>query len=106
MSRYEVVASAWRDIEDLYVYFAVESPPTAERFLDRCRETFAWLADAPLAGRLWRGRSRTTRGIRVWHVAGFPNHLIFYRARGGAIVILHVLGGARDIGPALSRGAA
>ena len=35
MSRYEVVANAWRDIEDLYVYFAVESPPTAERFLDR-----------------------------------------------------------------------
>jgi plasmid stabilization system protein ParE len=33
----------------------------------------------------------------VWAVAGFPNHLVFYRVRRGTVLIRHVLSGARDL---------
>src|SRR5258706_1543713 len=78
---FEVTPEAWRDIEDIRGYIAIDSPRAADRFLRRCEETFAWLTAMPRAGRAWRGRAQRTSGIRVWTVAGFPNHLLFYRVR-------------------------
>jgi toxin ParE1/3/4 len=95
VSGYLVLPAAIADIEDIYVYIALDSPDTAARFPAACDETFRWLAQSPRAGRIFRGKQ--TRGVRVWPVAGFPNHLIFYRVRSGMIVVLHVLAGMRDL---------
>ena len=35
--------------------------------------------------------------VRMWRVAGFPNHLIFYRPIGRGIEVLRVLHAKRDI---------
>lgn len=103
MNTFEITPAAWREIEDIYVYISIDSPQSASRFLDKCQETFTWLADSPNVGRPWRGRDPRTRGVRVWSVAGFPNHLIFYRPRRGSILILHVLSGARDLDRQMER---
>ena len=95
--RYRVTPDATRDIEEILTYLATESIDAARRFAMQCDETFAWLAQAPRAGRLWRGRAARTRDVRMWPVAGFPNHLIFYRPARAGVVVLHVMSGARDL---------
>lgn len=97
MTRYVVRPSARRDIEDIAVYIGSDSPDAARRFLRQCEETFDWLAGMPRVGRPWRARSRRAQGIRVWAVAGFPNHLVFYRIRARSVLILHVMSGWRDL---------
>jgi hypothetical protein len=39
--------------------------------------------------------------LRIWRIDGFPNHLSFHRHIDGAIEIVRVLHGARDIGAVL-----
>jgi len=48
------------------------------------------------------GASRTYNdpalvGVRMWPVAGFPNHLIFYRPFGSGIEVIRVLHAKRGI---------
>ena len=40
--------------------------------------------------------------VRVWHIKGFPDHLVFYRPHPTCVEIIHVLHGAQDI-PAILR---
>jgi plasmid stabilization system protein ParE len=101
VSGYLVTPAAERDIENLCVYIGLDSLEASERFRSRCHETFSWLAGMPRAGRAWPARSPRLRGVRIWAVAGFPNHLVFYRPRGRELVILHVMSGARDLPEAL-----
>ena len=35
--------------------------------------------------------------VRMWHVVGFPNHLIFYRPTESGIEVIRVLHAKRDI---------
>ncbi len=92
---------ALRDLEDLYVYIALDSPSSADRFLASAEHTFRFLAQFPGAGRPWRSRRRRLRGVRWWPVDRFRSILAFYRDVGDAIEILHVIHGARDRGPAI-----
>lgn len=97
MSSYRVTPLARLEIEDITLFLALDSMNAALRFQERCDETFAWLADAPGAGRVWKAGRSANAQVRVWPVAGFPNHLIFYEAGRRGIVVLHVLAGARDL---------
>ncbi|MBL8885290.1 MAG: type II toxin-antitoxin system RelE/ParE family toxin [Phycisphaerales bacterium] len=102
MSSFTVRPSARIDIEDQHFYLFLDSPSAADRFLEKCHETFSWLAKHPHVGRPWRGDSVQTRGLRVWNVGGFPNHLIFYRPNRRSIAIVRVLAGNRDLDRLLS----
>lgn len=103
MSRYIVRPAARRDIENVSVYIGADSVEAARRFITQCEETFAWLVHMPRVGRPWPAPSPRSRGIRVWAVAGFPNHLVFYRVRGKVVVVLHVMAGWRDLGGLVER---
>lgn len=97
MSSFQVRPNAWKDIESIYTYIALDSPESAMRFLDCCEATFSWLARMPRAGRVRLSRSTRTKGIRMWRVIGFPNHTVFYRAARHKVVIVHVYSGVRDL---------
>lgn len=51
----------------------------------------------PSSGAKCRFRADELQGIRRMPIAGFPRHLIFYRAEEEEIRILRVVHGARDL---------
>jgi toxin ParE1/3/4 len=48
-------------------------------------------------GRRWQSTNPRLSDVRVWRVAGFPNHLIFYRIVEDGIEAVHLIHGARDV---------
>ena len=51
----------------------------------------------PEIGHRWESADQRLQDVRVWHVKGFENWLIFYRATEEQVDILRVVHGARDI---------
>lgn len=105
MRRYRLIrrADAIEDIVAQGKYFADEgASDTALRFIKAAKEAFRALARGPFLGRRWESAEPELSDVRVWHIKGFPDHLIFYRPLEDkdAVEILHVFHGARDI-PAL-----
>jgi toxin ParE1/3/4 len=89
--RYRVSAGAERDLEEIFLYWAVRaSLEVADRVVDRITERFWLLGQHPDAGKA------------AFHVAGgvkcFPagKYLIYYRKSPRGTDILHIFHGARD----------
>jgi len=73
-----------------------QSAALALRFLDAAEETMRSLVANPrLAGR-WESDNAALKGIRVWPIRGFKNHLIFYRVHKSHLEIIRVLHAAQD----------
>ena len=89
-----VISDAARiDLDDIWFYFASDSPTNADRFLDRLVDVATGtLAVAPLSG---REREELGEGLRSLPV---ENNLIFYRVRDGGVEVLRIIHGARDLG--------
>jgi len=105
VKRYRIIrrADALEDIVEQGRYYVRQgSPETARRFLKATRAAFLALSRSPLMGRRWDSPDPTLADVRIWHVKGFPDHLIFYRPHPKWIEIIHVLHGAQDI-PAILR---
>jgi len=105
VKRYRIVrrADALEDIVDQGRYYVREdSPETARRFLKATKAAFLALSRAPLLGRRWDSTDPALADVRVGHIKGFPDHLVFYRPHHKWIEIIHVLHGAQDI-PAILR---
>ncbi len=85
------------DIAVYHAHLARESADAAARFLANAHHTFLAIADSPSIGRVWTSDRSTTKRVRVWRVDGFPKVLIFYRAARGALEIIRVLHGSRDL---------
>ena len=88
---------AQRDLEEHVDYLADRSPAVAVRFIDAAEQAFKRLRQTPEIGGLWDFQDPRLRGIRVWPIRGFRNHLIFYRVTETAVQVLRVLHGSRDI---------
>jgi toxin ParE1/3/4 len=73
----------------------------ALRFLDAADETMKQLARGPMLAGLWESDDPALKGIRVWPIRGFKNHLIFYRVQKDRLEIVRVLHAAQDIEKAL-----
>jgi toxin ParE1/3/4 len=71
-----VTAEAREDTIEQYKYFAEQSQEVADRFWLAADATFEKLARQPMGERL-RLRNASLKGLRLWHVDGFDNHLIF-----------------------------
>lgn len=96
--RSRVSPAADRDLDDQADYLAEEaSLETALRFYDACHATFEKIAGMPGIGERRESPDPRLAGLRVWRVAGFETHLIFYQPAVDGIVIVRVLHGARDI---------
>lgn len=84
-------------------YIARDNSAAADRFLRAAEAAFAQLEALPGIGRPFQSDDPRLKELRIWHVKGFPKHLIFYRPLPNGIEVIHVLHGARDIGAALDR---
>jgi plasmid stabilization system protein ParE len=89
--RVALTPEAERDLEEIGDWIARESPRRAISFVAELRAACAGLADNALRFQLVDRRKRLDVRRRP-----YGNYLIFYRVRGDAVEILHVLHGARD----------
>lgn len=89
------------EIDALADYIAQDNPAAAFRFLDAVRKTFDLIGEQPGIGSRRYAHLPMMEGLRVWPVADFEKHLVFYIERPGHIDVLRVLHGARDIPAAL-----
>ena len=83
-------------------YFPVRArnhfqPDVAVHFLVYAEETLELLAKMPFLGTPRDFRSHKLRTLRMWHVKGFEDYLIFYRPIDDGVEIFRVLHGKRDI---------
>lgn len=97
---------AWEDIQESAEYLADEaSVEIAERFLDAVVELAQRLAGRPQIGAPCLFNNPQLRGVRRLPVIGFEKWLVFYQAPDGAVEVIRVLHGARDIASILNRDA-
>ncbi|HWB00241.1 MAG TPA: type II toxin-antitoxin system RelE/ParE family toxin [Pirellulales bacterium] len=101
MKHVVVRARALADLESLAAFFHATSDELAARFLDAANRTFDFLLNHPQLGRRSNLAHHRLTNIRIWHVDGFPNHLVFYEPKNDTIEIVRVLHGSRDLDAAL-----
>jgi toxin ParE1/3/4 len=69
----------------------------ARKFLRAMEAAYETLAEMPRIGSEREYRNPELKGLRMWPVPRFPNHLIFYIVSESKVEIIRVLHGARDI---------
>jgi len=89
------------DVVELATCIGKDGVLAASRFLDASEATFALLAESPQIGAVYPTKNHRLRGLRVFRVKGFPNHLAFYLDHSYGVEIVRVLHGARDLDEAL-----
>ena len=78
-------------------YLAGENPRLGLRFLKAVEETCGKWPEIPeMAGRYESDDARLA-DLRVWTMAGFPNHLLFFRVKESRLEIAQVVYGGRDL---------
>ena len=86
------------EIDDQAAYLAEHaSELIALRFLAAVDETLARLRETPGIGSVWGSEHARLQGVHRCKVAGFPNHLLFYRYDENTVEVLHVYHGKQDI---------
>ena len=89
------------DVVELATHIGKDSVLAANRFLDASEATFRFLAESTQIGAVYPTKNDRLRGLRVFRLKGFPNHVAFYFERQYGIEIVRVIHGARDLDAAL-----
>jgi plasmid stabilization system protein ParE len=84
------------DIADTTYYLAERSAGAAVKFFDCVRYSTQLLSKMPELGAVARLEDQRTKGIRIWPVKDFSNHLIFYQIETEELIVLRVLHGSTD----------
>jgi plasmid stabilization system protein ParE len=95
MSAYVLTPLAKADIFGIWAYIAQHSERAAGHVEQAIFDACEFLAEGPL-----RGHSRpdfTTRSLRFWTLARYPNYTIVYRPETAPLQIVAVLHGKRNI---------
>jgi toxin ParE1/3/4 len=96
-ARFVLRAAAQRDLNEFADYLEEEAgKDLAYRFVDAAQASFRALGETPGLGAAIASHDPALSGLREWHVAGFPNHLIFYRTEETGIRIFRILHAASD----------
>jgi len=92
-------AAALSIVEQADYYERASNRALAKRWEDAVDQGVNSLRSLPERGALCRFRSPALAGLRWIFVPGFPKHRVFYRhlPQEQAILIVHVLHGARDL---------
>lgn len=90
MPRPRILRSAIRDLDQIWLYVALDNVDAAERLIARIESAAHDLARMPGMG---QRRDRLGRGLRSYPVG---TYVIFYRKIRGGIEVLHVYHGARN----------
>ena len=88
---------ALEDLTDAYLHIGTDSPAAAERWVDAVERTVQALATHPLAGRRLDFPGESERTLRLLAVRGFHAYLVVYGSWPGAIEVVRILHGARDL---------
>ena len=88
---YRLSDPAIQDLEEIYAFVAARSRPAAGAPVDQFTERFERLAEMPGMG---RRRKELARGLRS-SIVGY--YLIFCRQSEGAVEIVRVPDGSRDV---------
>ena len=91
MSRLRISPRASSDLIEIWIYIADDSVANADAFIDKLYQAIQVLARQPGSG---RHREELAPGIQSFP---FGRYIIFYRVVAGAVEIVRVLHGARDI---------
>lgn len=91
MSGYFVSPRAQADLDETWLYIALDRPAAADRVIDRLIEHFAVLAANPGIG---EECPKLALGLRQSSVS---NYVVLYRDRPSRIEIVRVIHSARDI---------
>ena len=91
MANVERSSQAERDLIDIWVYIANDSPSAADKLLDQIDSICKMLARSPFLG---RSRDAFAPGLRSFPVG---DYMIFYRPIKNGILIVRVLSGYRDL---------
>ncbi len=91
MTLYRLSAQSRSDLDDVWLYIALDSVTAADRLIDEIVGKFQMLAKQPGVGR--------TREELAESLRSFPtgNYVIFYRPTPDGIEIVRILSGFRDI---------
>jgi toxin ParE1/3/4 len=94
MSDYVIAPVARFDLDEIWIYYAIDlqNPDAADRIRDELFDAFEKLARTPGMGHF--RSDLAAEPLRFWHVR---NHLIVYRSEKRPVEIVRVLHGARDV---------
>lgn len=97
--RYSVIKrpAAEEDIEECFVHIAEDNWKIGLAFLVALEDSLEGLAELPLLGKAIEFRNKEVGKVRMWHVKGYDNYLIFYTVGKSNIDVIRVLHGSRDI---------
>jgi toxin ParE1/3/4 len=97
-----LTADAACDLEDLYQYIALhDTPEKAEHVLTNIEKVFSSLSESPVRG-VWP-KELLALGIRDYREVFFKPYRVIYRVAGGAVYILLIADGRRDMQLLLQR---
>ena len=93
-----ILPRADQDVDEAADYYAEEGGlDLGLRFLQAVEETFNFLRDNPHVATATDFGNPRLKGMRRWRVTDFESYLVFHRLDDGALEIIRVLHGARDL---------
>lgn len=101
MSVYALTPRAKADIFSIWSYIAEDSEDAANHVEQAIYDACAFVAEAPMRGHL--RPDLTTRSLRFWTLARYPNYTIVYRSDTAPLQVIAVLHGKRNIRRILRR---
>lgn len=97
-ARLLVSDAAAADILEQANWYSVQSGKAlAQRWEKAVASSVLRIVNRPRIGTLCTFKSVELQDVRRITIPGFPKHLLFYRFRGGEVLILRVVHGARDL---------
>ena len=84
------------ELLDIAEFLGQNDYEAGARFIDACEQTFLELAAMPYLGSPREFAHSDLKGIRMWHVKGYADYLIFYRPTKTSLRLLHIVHGARN----------
>jgi toxin ParE1/3/4 len=88
---------AVRDIEECFVFIGEDNLEKAVEFLQGVEHSLNRIAVQPFVGLEVEFPDPDLKGLRLWHVNGFPKYEIFYLVTPTAVDVVRILHAARDI---------
>lgn len=88
---------AERDIEEAFVYLALEDLEVGERFISAVEKSLERLSEFPFVGTVKEYKNQKLQNLRMWRMAEFEKYLVFYLVSENTVDIIRVLHSSRDI---------